>query len=107
MYFGCEGIGYLCPRTGRSRGGHGSPGATCVPGRDEVAEDMEVRERPVSQDGTKSRRTWKSGSDLCPRTGRSRGGHGSPGATPLNLPLRIGFVGGEQERGDLGSLLFE
>ena len=28
MYFGCEGVGYLCSRTGRSREGHGCPRAT-------------------------------------------------------------------------------
>ena len=48
-----------------SSGHYGCPGATCVPGWDEVAEDMDVRERP-----------------------------------PMNLPLRMGFVGVEQERGE-------
>ena len=56
---------------------------TYVPGWDEVAKDMEVRERPMSQDGTKSRRTWMSESD-----------------PPPALLLRISFTGGEQERGD-------
>jgi hypothetical protein len=45
---GCEGIGYLCPRTGQSREGHGSPKATCVPGRNEVAKDTEVQKRSLA-----------------------------------------------------------